>query len=396
MSDSLNLPKKALRAELRQKRKSLDGKNERSAAACRSILASKEWKVARNVMIYVAHGSETKTEALMDAILKDSRKRCFLPVCEDLCGTLKIVEILSRLELAPGAFGILEPCEELQNLPERVARPEDLDLIVAPGVGFDHCGRRLGQGGGFYDRLFEKIKKRTRVVGLAFDCQLVETIPSGSHDARVHAIATESGLIPRAHVVGILGGIASGKSLVTRFFKDCGAVVFDADRVAKEALDSSKIKGILVERWGANILSKDGQIDRLALASIVFAPENAAELDFLNRVIHPIVHEEWRKFQTSCNTRHQRLRILDAPLLLEAGWESECTQCVFIDTPLARRKEFAQVRGWEKDELEKREKKQLPIDEKRAHATCVVRNDGTEADLREEIERFCATLREAE
>lgn len=104
------------------------------------------------------------------------------------CSLLFEREFAKRL--APGAFGILEPSESYRNRPEFQVRPEEIDLILVPGLAFDPQGGRLGKGKGFYDRFFGSVPSRACLVGIAFDWQVVDAIPMESHDRRVDYVLT--------------------------------------------------------------------------------------------------------------------------------------------------------------------------------------------------------------
>jgi 5-formyltetrahydrofolate cyclo-ligase len=94
-------------------------------------------------------------------------------------------------ELAPGTLGILEPNEDLRSLADRRVRPEELDLIVVPGLAFDpQCGR-IGYGKGYYDRLLRQVSARTALVAVAFRCQIFPQVPLLDYDVRMDQVVTE-------------------------------------------------------------------------------------------------------------------------------------------------------------------------------------------------------------
>ncbi len=413
MEFPLSEKKKNLRSALRKLRAAVPDRSERSRRACLHILEMPAWKTARAVLVYVNFRSEIETDLLIEKLLAASEKRCIVPFCLS-DGGLELVEIHSREELEPGAYGIPEPRAEVRQLPERIVLPQELDLAVLPGVGFDLQGRRLGQGGGFYDRLLPKLRKETPTVGIAFECQLTEKIPSEPHDLGVKFIATEERLQDaRFQVWGLLGGIAGGKSLAAEFFRQKGIPVFDADRAGHALYERSDIRESLLHRWGMEILADDGTPDRKKIAQKVFQAVEApvggpmknpaassanssektsenAELAFLNGLFHPAIHREWLKFRESAARNGKPLVILDAPLLLEIGWKEECGELLFIETPRDRQIRFALSRGWTLEELEARERRQFPLAEKRASATLLVSNDGTKEELTGRLEALFA------
>ncbi len=93
-------------------------------------------------------------------------------------------------EVVPGTYNILEPDLRYRECPERQFRPEDLDLVLVPGVAFDRLGGRLGHGAGYYDRFFQKISPCCTLVGLAFEMQIVDSVPLEPHDRRMNYIVT--------------------------------------------------------------------------------------------------------------------------------------------------------------------------------------------------------------
>lgn len=402
--------KKTLRSTLRKRRAALPDREKRSQRACQRVLEMPAWQTAKIVLVYVNFRSELETNLLIEKLLASPEKRCIVPFCLPE-GALELVEIRSREELEPGAYGIPEPKTEVWQLPERIVLPQEIDLAVLPGVGFDLQGRRLGQGGGFYDRLLPKLRKETPTVGIAFECQLTEEIPSEPHDLRVQFIATEERLQDvRFQVWGLLGGIAGGKSLAADFFRQKEIPVFDADRAGHELYRRTDIQECLIQRWGTDILAEDGSLDRKKIARKVFqAGENSGnsgnsgengengsaeteetskneELAFLNGLFHPAIRQEWLQFRESAARNGKPLVILDAPLLLELGWQEECRELLFIETPRARQIRFALARGWTLEELEARERRQLPLTEKRAAATLCVSNSGTKEELAGHLE----------
>lgn len=410
MESSLSDKKKTLRSTLRKLRAAVSDRHERSRRACVRILEMPAWKTARAVLVYVNFRSEIETDLLIEALLAAPEKRCIVPYCLP-DGGLELVEIRSREELEPGAYGIPEPKAAVRQHPERIVLPQELDLAVLPGVGFDLQGRRLGQGGGFYDRLLPKLRKETPTVGIAFECQLTEVLPSEPHDLGVKFIATEERFQDaRFQVWGLLGGIAGGKSLAAEFFRQKGIPVFDADRAGHALYERSDIRERLLRRWGPEILADDGTPDRKKIAQKVFqaagdptegptkspagnssekTSENA-ELAFLNALFHPAIHGEWLKFRETAARNGKPLVILDAPLLLEIGWKEECGELLFIETPRDRQIRFALSRGWTLEELESRERRQLSLAEKRASATLLVSNDGTKEELTGRLEALFA------
>ncbi|MDO4629741.1 MAG: 5-formyltetrahydrofolate cyclo-ligase [Planctomycetia bacterium] len=396
--------KTELRKNIRLARKREEHRPEKSVSACRRLVALLEWACAQTVLVYVSYQSEVETDTLLDTLLKTPEKRCIVPLCLEN-GGLKLVEIRSRSELVPGAYGILEPCASVAEMSERNCIAPEIDLAVIPGIAFDARGRRLGQGGGYYDRLLPCLRPEVPTIGLAFECQIVPEIPCEAHDSGVKYLITEARTLrivsqptimsekPRPEVWGILGGIACGKSLVSEFFRSRGIPVFDADRFGHSLYDRQEIRDALLQRWGNhNILNMDGTFNRQKIAEIVFAPENKSELEFLNALFHTTIHHGWLEFLANAQSAGASLVILDAALLLETGWDRECSALLFIDTPRTRQEKFAQARGWTLEELEAREKNQFPLSQKRAAATWIVPNDSTPTALGQRLETMLQSL----
>ena len=196
------------------------------------------------------------------------------------------------------------------------------------------------------------------------------------------------------HIIGLTGGIASGKSAVAAELERLGAVVLDADEAAHEVINCPSVQSALVERWGDSIVTADGQIDRAAVAERVFADDEKgrSELDFLEKTLHPRIRDQFDSTLAALSEAGTRVAVIDAPLLLEAGWESLCDGLVFVESPRADRLERASRRNWTEDEFAKREAHQLPIADKRSRSTHTLVNPGTLAGLRDEVARFWASL----
>ncbi|MCA9257625.1 MAG: dephospho-CoA kinase [Planctomycetales bacterium] len=194
-------------------------------------------------------------------------------------------------------------------------------------------------------------------------------------------------------VIGLVGGIASGKSSVARALAELGAVTVDADRIAHTALDHPDVKSELVERWGSAVVGSDGRIDRSEVAKRVFgdAPGPTNERRFLEQLLHPRVREQVESQLAERRQTELPAVVLDAPLLLEAGWRDLCDEVVFVDAPPAERLRRATTRGWSETQFSAREASQLPIEQKRSFATYVIDNSCPEAELTATVREFWRT-----
>ena len=161
---------------------------------------------------------------------------------------------------------------------------------------------------------------------------------------------------------------------------ELGCVVSNSDRVAHECLREPSVVSMLVSRWGDRVLSSDGSPDRSVISSIVFTDH--AERIWLESVLHPMVNHRRRLTFESLDPTTSGF-VIDAPLLFEAGIDSECDSILFIDAPLDQRLErVVTSRGWSEENLRARETRQMSLEEKRARATHRISNNGSIEDLR--------------
>ena len=191
-------------------------------------------------------------------------------------------------------------------------------------------------------------------------------------------------------ILGIVGGIASGKSAVSAALGELGAVVLDADRAAHAVLQQEAVKQALRERWGEGIFDADGQIDRAAVARQVFtdSPTREADRHFLEQTIHPRIHQHFKAKLIATAALGEKMAVIDAPLLLEAGWEDLCNDVVFVDCDEKGRLERALRRGWTEQQFMEREAAQMPIAEKRQKATVTVDNSGPPEAMRAQLQEL--------
>mgnify|MGYP001491158529 CR=1 FL=1 len=187
-------------------------------------------------------------------------------------------------------------------------------------------------------------------------------------------------------ILGIVGGVASGKSAAARLLANqvVGSVLIQADPIGHEALEDTDVRAALLERWGKRILGDSGRISRSTVASLVFGPDQKEELLFLQRQTHPFIRSRLLLLIQNARQGQARLVLLDAALLLETGWDDLCDKIVFVDTPDWMRKSRAFAsRGWSEEEWQRREAAQWPVEQKRQAADFVLKNNGSEADLAE-------------
>jgi len=182
--------KQELRKQLILARRSISPESIfRKSRHIQALLFSIEaYQYAGCVGFYVSSGHEVETHAMINDCFSMG-KRVVVPKCGKKEGEMTLYEINSFDDLLPGAYGILEPCDPVNGI-----ALNEIDVLIVPGVGFDREGRRLGQGGGYYDKLLSSTHDFV-VVGLAFSVQIVDKIPVESHDMTVDIIVTENQVI---------------------------------------------------------------------------------------------------------------------------------------------------------------------------------------------------------
>ena len=192
-------------------------------------------------------------------------------------------------------------------------------------------------------------------------------------------------------VIGIVGGIAAGKSTVAALFAAAGLEHVDADGIARALVDEPAIRTALRARFGAAVERDDGSLDRAALARLVFA-DAAARRD-LESITHPQIRARILA-QIEAAKAAGRSVLLDAPLLLEGPLHAHCDAVVFVDASDAVRRRRALARGWSEAEWQRREQNQLGLGLKRARANASIRNDADLDATRRAVEELLSTWRD--
>ncbi len=187
-------------------------------------------------------------------------------------------------------------------------------------------------------------------------------------------------------VIGLTGGIASGKSTASRILRELGAPVVDADVLAREVVEpGTEGWRQVIEAFGHGIVLPGGQLDRRRLARLVFADEAARGR--LNAIIHPRVRERMQAAVEEARTAGEPAVVLDVPLLMEGGLDAACDQVwvVYVDeeTQLFR---LMQRDGLPPEEARRRIAAQLPLREKAARADVVIYNTGAVEETRRQVE----------
>ncbi len=182
--------------------------------------------------------------------------------------------------------------------------------------------------------------------------------------------------------VGLSGGIGSGKSTVAKMFAELGAVVIDADAIAKEVLEPGQIgfENVLVH-FGNEVLDSSGNIDRKQLAKLVF--NNKSQLAHLEGIVHPAVIARVAEIRESLP--HDAVVIYDTPLLFEKKLQSQFDKVIMVVSDLELRKARLLERGLSLQDIEARIASQATDDEKVAVADNVIVNNGSMQDLRDQV-----------
>ena len=193
-------------------------------------------------------------------------------------------------------------------------------------------------------------------------------------------------------LVGLTGGIGSGKSTVARMLEARGAVVFDADALARQAVEpGTPGQDAVVERFGANVLAPGGDLDREALASIVFADPAA------RRDLEAIVHPEVRRLFAEGSEAYRDddvVVVFSAPLLVETGMHTAFEVLVVVSTPEETQIErLLRDRAMREDAIRSRIAAQAPLEDKAAVADVIVDNEGTLEELEAQVDRLWNDLR---
>ena len=187
-----------------------------------------------------------------------------------------------------------------------------------------------------------------------------------------------------AFVVGLTGGIGSGKSLAAQFFSQLGALVIDADQLARSVIErgSEGFDEVLL-RFGDTVL-KNGDIDRVALGQIVF--ENPQAKKDLEEIIHPRIRAEFEEAVASLNPG--QIMVYEIPLLVETNAADRFDFIITVESDPEVRKQRLRARGMFHSDIEKRMASQATEEQRRAIADCVLTNNGTEDELLRQVENI--------
>ncbi|MES0340853.1 MAG: 5-formyltetrahydrofolate cyclo-ligase [Candidatus Humimicrobiaceae bacterium] len=183
--------KKIIRKKIQEKRDSL-ADHERltgSSSIAERLMKLDCYRNSKEIMAYYPFRSEIDTTIIIRKALKQEKKVILPRVQGKTLGLYYIKDLIN--DLTPGSFGIMEP------IPSKckIASYKNIDMVLVPGVGFDRNFNRLGYGGGFYDKLLEKLPVKIPRIALAFTLQIIENIPVMAHDLKVNIIITEKEIL---------------------------------------------------------------------------------------------------------------------------------------------------------------------------------------------------------
>ena len=185
-------------------------------------------------------------------------------------------------------------------------------------------------------------------------------------------------------IIGILGGIGSGKSTAAAEFAKLGCKVIDADKIAHELLEEPSVKEKVVGLFSRSILNPEGKIVREKLAEVVFT--DADKLSSINEIIHPIVLQRAEKLIKKYNSQKQvKAIILDMPLLVEVGWDKRCNKLIFVNCDQKLRLNRAKKLGFDKNQVKIRENFQISLDNKANLADNTIENNSDFSVLAKQV-----------
>src|SRR5262249_39717536 len=163
------------------------------------------------------------------------------------------------------------------------------------------------------------------------------------------------------------------------------------DAAGHLALRQPDVRDAVVRRWGAGLLGPDGEIVRPRLGAIVFA--DPAELQALETLVHPWIRRRLEEEIALARADPAvRFVVLDAAIMLEAGWDDVCDVLVFVDAPVEVRRRRVAARGWSPDDLRARESAQMPLTRKAARADHVLRNAASVDHLERQVDELLRRL----
>lgn len=195
-------------------------------------------------------------------------------------------------------------------------------------------------------------------------------------------------------VLGLTGGIATGKSTADAFFQKKQIPVIDADEIAHHLYDKGKpAYQALVDEYGGQILNSAEEIERQKLGEIVFSDQS--KLKELNRLTHPLIYQEIDQVLAFYKEKKTPVVVLDAPVLYETRGEDRCNAVLVITMPEELQiKRLMERNGFSQQEARRRIQAQLPLKEKEAKANYLIHNTGTIKELEEKLTKLLQKIEE--
>ena len=180
-------------------------------------------------------------------------------------------------------------------------------------------------------------------------------------------------------VVGLTGGMGTGKSVVARILRSLGYPVYAADERAKSLyLTDGTLKSGMKHRFGSDVFDTEGVLDRQALAERVFGDDE--ELRALNALVHPAVARDFEEWKDRCASSGSKVVFREAAILFESGSDSDCDMVWAVSAPLdLRLARISSRNGWTREEIDRRLVHQWPAEEVESRADVVIPNDGNKA-----------------
>lgn len=161
----------------------------KSGCIVKKVLSLNAYNYAKTVFIYIDARKEVQTRKLITHALQHG-KRVVVPICTSE-NEMQVVKIFDLNDFHPGRFGIAEPPFCAKN----VVDPQQIDLVIAPGVAFDRNKTRLGHGLGFFDRYLHKVSPNTVLIGICYEELLVPVLPHEEHDVKMHMVITDKEIL---------------------------------------------------------------------------------------------------------------------------------------------------------------------------------------------------------
>ena len=191
--DALRVAKDALRAEMHAVRAAIpaEARASRSRQIAERLLATAEIERTRHCLTFLSFGSEVSTGPILVG-LRARGIAVAVPVLEE--GNMEAVELSRGARLIPSSYGAKEPATRA------VVAPEEIDLVVAPGLAFDRLGGRIGYGGGYFDGFLRRVRSDCTVAGVCFAEQIVDEVPAGPDDVAVGLVVSDAEVIRPANL----------------------------------------------------------------------------------------------------------------------------------------------------------------------------------------------------